>query len=123
MIAACPLACVVRLTKGKIAIVDPWWWVRLNRHGWRAVLRKGGWYALKITGKKGRYKYHYMHRIVNQTPPGYETHHKNRNTLDNREANLETISSPNHRKLAQMSRISRCHQKKPEAGCCDLPMI
>lgn len=123
MIAACPLACVIRLTKGKIAIVDPWWWVRLKRGRWRAVLRKGGWYALKITGKKGSYKYYYMHRVINQTPKGEECHHKNRNTLDEREENLENVTNPKHREIQLTSRITKFCQKKPMAGTCDLPII
>lgn len=123
MIAACPLACVIRLTKGKIAIVDPWWWVSLNRRGWRAVLRTGGWYALRITKQNGRYKYEYMHRIIAQTPKGLECHHKNRNTLDNREANLENKTVPDHRNIQQIARIAKRRQPKPAAGTCDLPMI
>lgn len=123
MITACPFACVIRLTKGKIAIVDPWWWVKLNRKGWKAVLRKGGWYALKITGKKGRYKYHYMPRIIKGTPKGAECHHQNRNTLDNREENLENVTGIKHREIQQLSRITKYRQKKPDAGCCDLPII
>lgn len=122
-IAACPLDCVIRLTKGKIAIVDPWWWVKLNRHGWKAVLRKGGWYARKTTGKKGRWKYFYMHRIINNTPKGYDTHHKNRNTLDEREENLESKTPSRHKEIQRQSRITKYHERKPYAGCFDLPMV
>jgi len=121
-IGACPLACYIRLTKGKIAIIDPWWFVELNRHGWKAVKRKGGWYALKTIGKRKPYKYFYMHRIIMNTPKGMECHHKNRNTLDNREANLENVTVERHRDIRQVSRLSKLHEKKPQAGTSDLPM-
>lgn len=123
MIAACPLACYIRLTKGKIAIVDPWWWVRLRRNKWKAQKRKGGWYAMYTVGKRGRYKYFYMHRIVNRTPKGIDTHHKNMNTLDNREANLESVTREKHREIWQLSRIAKYRQPKPSPGGCDLPMM
>lgn len=44
----------------------------------------------------------YMHRVVNETPDGYDTDHINHNKLDNRRENLRTLNrSDNLRHTAQ----------------------
>lgn len=103
----CFLGGRIRLTEGKVAVVDPEDWVVLNRHIWRAKLGRGGWYAqCKIT-RKGRTKYLYMHRIIANTPPDKHCHHKNGNTLDERRANLENMVPGQHEELHKMLRIAR----------------
>jgi len=42
-----------------------------------------------------------MHRLVAHTPKGMVTHHRNRNTLDNRRANLINLSPKQHHALHQ----------------------
>lgn len=37
-------------------------------------------------------KHIYLHRMINNTPKGMDTDHKNRNRLDNRRSNLRTFS-------------------------------
>jgi hypothetical protein len=47
-----------------------------------------------------------MHRLVNKTPPGKVTDHKNRNRLDNRKENLRTVmleENPQNRRRNQRS--------------------
>lgn len=103
----CFLDCRIRLTEGKVAIVDPDVWVTLDRHVWRAKLGRGGWYAYRIQNIKGRKKYTYLHRLIANTPPGKHCHHKNGNTLDERRANLENMTPGEHEGLHRMLRISR----------------
>ncbi len=107
MIIACPLCCRLQLTKGKYALLDPWHWVALERKGWRAKKSRGGWYAYKITRVNGRNCYTYLHRLINRTPSGFETHHKNGFTLDNREANLVNLTEAEHENLHRILKIGK----------------
>lgn len=123
MIAACPLCCYIRLTKGMISMVDPWFWVRVKRFQFRAIKQRGGWYAQQKIQAYPKDKYAYMHRLVMGSPRGMEVHHKNRNTLDNREENLEIVDAGTHRRRERAARITKYCEPKPEPGCCDLPMV
>ena len=37
-----------------------------------------------------------MHREIMNCPPGYEVHHLNHNTLDNRKSNLKIVTRDQH---------------------------
>ena len=73
------------LTNGGLCIVDdedyPW----LSQYHWQ--VHTGGCAFRHNKGKNI-----YMHRIINDTPFGYETDHINRNKLDNRRCNLRTAT-------------------------------
>lgn len=112
MITACPLCCSLPLTRGKVALLDPWQWVALDRKGWRAKKSRGGWYAYKITRVNGKNCYTYLHRLINRTPPGFETHHKNGMTLDDREANLMDLTQAEHEDLHKMLKIAKRRIRK-----------
>lgn len=109
MVEACPLCCSIALTKGKVALVDPWVWVYLKRTGWRAKKSRGGWYAYKPITINGKTHYVYIHRAIANCPKGKITHHKNRNTLDNRRANLDNMTENKHEQLHKMLRIAKTH--------------
>ena len=123
MIAACPLACFIHLTHGKIALVDPWWWVQIHHYFWQAKLGRGGWYAFRHYRYKGRKCIQFMHRLIMNTPKGMECHHKFRNTLDNREECLENVTPSEHSAIRKAARIAGFSLAFPDSGCCDLPMI
>lgn len=73
----------IKLTKGKIALVDDEDFEFLSQWKWHATSHG---YA-----KKSSFPRQYMHAIVNNTPTGKITDHINRNTLDNRKTNLRTV--------------------------------
>jgi len=123
MIAACPLSCVIRLTHGKIAIIDPWWWVQIHHYYWQAKLGQGGWYAFRHYRYKGKKCIQFMHRLIAGTPKGMECHHKFRNTLDNREECLKNVTIAKHSAIRIAARITRFKYSNPDSGCHDLPMI
>ena len=77
----------IKLTKGKVAIVDNDDFEFLNIQKW--YLSSHG-YA--VTGKS---PHQYMHRIINKTPKNLLTDHINRNTLDNRKINLRNADIKN----------------------------
>jgi len=79
----------IKLTKGKYVTVDndmfgflnQWKWFYSNGYAARFVYLGGG-------RKNAKYKMIFMHRLINETPEGYETDHINRNKLNNRKINL-----------------------------------
>lgn len=103
----CFLACRIRLTEGKVAIVDPEDWVVLNRKVWRAKLGRGGWYAQAKIRRNGRTRYIYMHRLIANTPRDKHCHHKNGNGLDDRRLNLQNRDPGEHEQYHRMLRIAR----------------
>lgn len=88
----------LNVEKTEFAIVDADMYDYLSQFTWRIQSDKqNGRYAGRIrnAGKvDGKYRYEriFLHRLVNATPDGFETDHINRNTLDNRRANLRTVT-------------------------------
>lgn len=80
----------IPLTKGFAARVDDEWYEALKKYNWM-VDSKG--YAVRWSPRKN-YKRHniYMHRIVNNTPNGFETDHVDRDRLNNQSKNLRTVN-------------------------------
>jgi hypothetical protein len=74
----------IKLTQGKYAIVDPDDVQMLSQYDWHLLERKGSCYAAAIV--EGIILY--MHRLVMNAPKGSIVDHHNRESLDNRKANL-----------------------------------
>jgi hypothetical protein len=72
--------------KNQVVFVDDEDVEFLNKFHWR------------LTPSGYAYATVYMHRLVMSTPIGRETHHKDRNRLNNRKINLENMSRDDHRK-------------------------
>ena len=70
------------------------WSASASKQPWQS---RANWYAWRfeelprVKGKRRRRKI-YMHRVVANTPADKVANHLNRNTLDNRKANLENCS-------------------------------
>lgn len=97
-------ACI-ELTRGKVAIVDLWHEAAIRKFTWRAVQHKRSWYAKTTIIKHGKQIDISMHRFIARTPFGLVCHHRNYNSLDNREQNLENMGKHFHNLLHQMNRI------------------
>jgi DNA polymerase-1 len=81
--------CRIPLTQGKYAIVDPDDYRRLSKYKWYVVGRPGSQYAVRShTTKNAKRSAIYMHREVIKAPDDFFADHINRNSLDNRKANL-----------------------------------
>lgn len=74
---------------GLFAIVDSEDFEWLSQYRWR--LDTKGYVRAWMSKGLGR-KSAKMHRLVNKTPNGFQTDHINRNKLDNRKANLRTVT-------------------------------
>jgi len=81
---------LIALTKGQSAIVDDADFAWLSQWKWYAqVNASGGFYAARKDSSRALI---YMHRLINRTPDGLVTDHKDGDGLNNRRANLRTAS-------------------------------
>jgi len=85
----------IPLSQNKFALVDDEDFDFLNQ--WKWHLSNTGYAMCSIhlgKGSDGKYKHKNisMHRLINKTPKGKDTDHINHHTLDNRKANLRTVS-------------------------------
>jgi len=92
-----PRSRAVKLTKGKVAIVDSDLFDYLNQFYWRACKVGRRFYATRriwINGKPHDIK---MHREITQCPGWIKIHHIDHNTLNNRRDNLQQVTEREHR--------------------------
>ena len=85
----------IKLTQGKVALVDDEDYDFINQWNWNVLNGSSKrLYANRLSyedGYKNR-KRILMHRLINKTPEGFDTDHINGNGLDNRKANLRTVT-------------------------------
>lgn len=108
----------IELTHGKRAIVDAELFDDLNKYHWQARKSFCRWYAMRKVVSNGREFWIRMHRQIMNTPRDQIVHHKNRNTLDNRRAELENMTQKNHKFLHQNTfpRLIKREKLCPEPG-------
>ena len=79
----------IRLTQGNIALIDDEDFERISQYHWCF----DGRYVIANPSKpRNIIKRIYLHRLVMNTPDGFETDHINRNKLDNRKSNLRVCT-------------------------------
>ncbi len=71
----------IKLTRGKVALVDDEDFIWLNHHNWHAVWDYSNWYAVRHRGIR-------MHREIMKAEKGQEVDHKDGNGLNNQKENL-----------------------------------
>lgn len=74
-----------------------------NRWTWR--LHRNG-YAMRNVQTDGKVRTLFLHRLINNTPEGFQTDHRNGDCLDNRRCNLRTVTA------AENARNRRPHTNK-----------
>lgn len=108
-----PSLALIFLTQGKVAIVDPWRYAALMKFHWRAVQHKRSWYAKTTIYKDGKQIDISMHRFIAHTPFGMVCHHRNRNSLDNQERNLENQTKQYHDAYERNNKILIKYETTP----------
>jgi hypothetical protein len=78
----------IRLTQGRVAVVDEQDFAGLSALKWMASCKRGKWYACRFVRSNGQRKPEYMARVILAAPPDRFVDHINGDTLDNRRANL-----------------------------------
>jgi hypothetical protein len=89
----------IKLTKGKISLVDEIDYNWLSKYNWQYNETNG--YAFRLSKQEddgSNYNRHkrrkiYMHKVINNTSNGFQTDHINGNRLDNRRVNLRTVTN------------------------------
>ncbi len=79
---------LIPLTQGKFAVVDDADYEWLSQWKWTAQRTPHGFYAIRQ--EKG--KLVLMHRLINDTPEGFGTDHRDGDGLNNRRLNLRTAT-------------------------------
>lgn len=100
-------SCLIKLTQGKFAIVDRQFASLAWEYKWRAVRWHYRWYAYSTCESCGTHCRVAMHRLIANTPAGQVCHHYNRNSLDNRRANLLNQTNRQHAELHRIRRWGR----------------
>ena len=82
----------------KKAIIDDKHYARVSQYTWYLKrIRQGVYYVATGIRENGKVRTLYLHRFIMKTKSGMDVHHKNTNSLDNQEENLEERPSPEHR--------------------------
>jgi hypothetical protein len=97
------------LTNGNFAIVDDDLFEDLARFSWYET--SNGYAARTISYGRKKHVVEFMHRVVNDTPFGFITHHKNTNKLDNRKENLTTCNSSQNQHAVKIVTRNRSGKK------------
>ena len=84
---------------GKAAIVDLDDYENLIKYKWYVIKQHGHPYAARKVSTNGKTYFVRMHRQIMHTPKGEIVHHTNRQTLDNRKANLVNLTDEQHRQI------------------------
>jgi len=106
---------ILPLTKGKFAIVDDEDFELLSQWKWCVT---GSGYAMRAQRCGGGKSITFlMHRVINQTPDGMHTDHINGDPLDNRRANLRTVTAQQNMWNKRTSRKVSSSQYKGVGYC------
>ena len=84
---------------GLTVIIDPDNWQMMATNHWHIKYSHSIPYVVRKSTKHGKTKTIRLHREIMATPEGMETHHKNRNSLDNRRENLVNVTPERHRQI------------------------
>lgn len=82
----------IKLTFGKVALVDDEDYDYLIQWKWRAHTASGGFVAIRGTRTRGIYKTIYMHRIIMNTSEYKEVDHIDHDGLNNQKNNLRNCT-------------------------------
>ena len=80
----------IKLTQGKVALVDDEDFDELNKYKWCAVKDRTTFYAMRKPSQKNPARS--MHRTIMNTPKGMQVDHINHNGLDNQKHNLRNCT-------------------------------
>ena len=78
----------IKLTQGKVAIIDDEDFERLNQFKWCVKFDWRNWYARRMIRVNGKQTTLYMHRAIVNAPKCVQVDHRNGNGLDNCKENL-----------------------------------
>jgi len=98
-------ACSIHLTNGLTVFLDLIDFERLYRFRWFAKKSGSLLYACREFQKDGKTFTIRMHREITNCPKGYDVHHIDGNTLNNRRSNLTILKPVEHHHLHQTGEL------------------
>lgn len=90
---------VIPLNDDHLAIIDAADQALARGFVWKAYRRHRSWYAGCRIRKGTQTRIVWLHRLIAATPFGLICHHRNRNSLDDRRANLLNMACRQHQLL------------------------
>jgi hypothetical protein len=99
----------IKLTQGKVALVDDENYEYLNQWKWHGHKDRGIWYAIRCQKEGNKIKRIAMHRVILKTPLNMVGEHINHDGLNNQNANLRnaTFSQNQHNKRSAKNSTSK----------------
>lgn len=79
---------IIPLTQDKVAYVDDEDFERVSQYRWYALWNGNKWYAIANIDDKTVY----LHRLILETPTGFDVDHIDNNGLDNRRQNIRNCT-------------------------------
>lgn len=105
----------IKLTQGKIAIVDDDDYEYLSQFKWTASENGSRWYAKRSIGPRKKVVRYYMHReLMHVTDPKVIVDHIDRDPLNNQKVNLRLCSKQQN----NQNRIPVINSKSKYMGVC-----
>lgn len=97
----------IPLNKGLFATIDATDFLEVAKFHWTTRKSHSRIYAVRKYKQYGRSITVFMHRSLVHAQPGFEIHHVNGCTLDNRRSNLQPMTTARHHELHNLERITR----------------
>lgn len=97
----------ILLTQGRIAIVCDCHYDLVKSYKWHTHKARSAYYAIcniKVQGRPVRLR---MHNIINGTPKGFQTDHRDGNTLNNQCGNLRIATQAQNQQNRSMYKNNR----------------
>ena len=92
----------IKLTQGKVALVDDEDYESLNKHKWYAKIGKETFYAVRAIYGTGKQKNISMHRVImGITDPKIPCDHRDNDGLNNQRSNLRVCTNPENQANAR----------------------
>ena len=100
--------CLIPLTQSQVTVVDAEDYEALAGFKWFADRDRSGFYAVRKAKRDADGRRHtvFLHRVITSAPMGIMVDHINRDTLDNRRANLRLCSNAENQRNRTSTRGS-----------------
>ena len=101
----CPFMTHIKVGKHHSAIVDVEDWLEQSKFHWQLHKSKNKFYITRKKKVNGKRITVYLHREISKPETGFETHHVNKDTFDNRRENHLNLTPEFHRFIDRCGKL------------------